>query len=195
MSEQGRPQFSLADAMILVAATTPGLVLIRIANGLGLFAADSSGKTPLGRELVEYFCVAGGCILTPLMLAVLVLRVRQLRPNPREAFQGPGFMACVAVLVATPLPVAYYVVAVILTIGDAFPIFSVPFNNLFGRLAMGAGPMIVGAWLAMVCLGRWKVSSSWADRLGCVLGILWILIYVYAELYFIVHPLFLWLRR
>ena len=195
MPEDESRRFTLADAMVLVAATTPGLVLIRIANGLELFAADPTGRSPFGRRLVEYLCVAGGSILTPLMLAVLVLRIRELRPNPSEAFQGPGFMACVAVLVASILPVAYYVVSVVITIGDAFPIFSTPFNNLFARLAMGAGPLIVGAWLAMACLGRWKISPSWADRLGCVLGILWILIYLYAELYFIAHPLFLWLSR
>ena len=59
-------RFTLADAMLFVAATAPGLVLLRIAAGLGLFSTEPVPNEPWGREFIEYLAIAGGCLLVPI---------------------------------------------------------------------------------------------------------------------------------
>ena len=31
--------------------------------------------------------------------------------------------------------------------------------------------MILGAWITLALLGRWRPNPTWADRAGCVLGL------------------------
>jgi hypothetical protein len=105
---------------------------------------------------------------------------------------GPGFVACVAAMVALVFPLAYFAVGVAFSQGIVNNII-VPYNNMFGRWVGIAGPMIAGAWLALALVGRWRVKPIWTDRLGCVIGACCVLLYGYGELYFIVvHPLLRW---
>ncbi len=55
-------RFSLGDAMVMIAALTPSLVLIRVGANLGLFELGKTTEigrspTPLARQFVEYFNV------------------------------------------------------------------------------------------------------------------------------------------
>lgn len=186
MSEPRRHPFSLADAMGLVAAMTPGLILLRMANGLGLFTGNDSRKLPPGREFVEYLSVGGGCVLFSLTIGLLILAAIR-----RDGIEGPGLVACLTALVATVLPLAHFAVDAMSSHGLAINLVA-PFNNLFGRHVRMAGPMIVGAWLALALVGRWQLKPVWTDRLGCFIGVCWMLIWFYTEVYFLaVLP---WLR-
>lgn len=190
--------FNIIDVMALIAAFTPSLVLIRTGARLGLFEVGTlvepgGQRAPLARELVEFLNVGGGCILAGLVPAILILGLYKAYPSRREAIQGPGLVACLVALAASVLPIVWFVGNVLVESRQPFPIYSVPFNNVFGRWMIAAGPMILGAWIALALVGRWRPRPTWTDRAGCVLGAGFALIYLYAEVYFeVVMPISKW---
>lgn len=192
MQEASHRRFHLGDAMLMVAAVTPSLLLIRIGVELGRF--DVNKRSLLTREFVEFLNVGGGCILAGLVPAVLVVGLYRAHPSRRDAAQGPGLVACIVALAASILPVLWFAGRVLAESRLRYPIFAVPFNNAaerwmmtaFGRWMMVAGPMIVGAWIALALNGRWRPRPTWTDRAGYVLGACFVLIYLYGEIYFVV---------
>lgn len=186
MSERRHRPFTMADAMGLVAAMTPGLLLLRIATGFGLFTGNAFRTSPPGRAVVEYLSVGGGSVLLSLTIGLLILAAIR-----RDGVEGPGLVACLGVLVALILPLGHFVVGAMSSQGWTVNLI-VPFYNLFGRLGGVAGPLIIGAWMALALVGRWRIIPTWTDRLGCFIGACWILLWFYAEIYFLaVLP---WLR-
>jgi hypothetical protein len=188
-----RRRFTLADVMVLVAATAPGLILLRVAVDLDLFHLYPNPTAPPGRNFLQYLSTSGGCILSGLTLAVLVLSLHRPRGHLREIIGGPGFVACAAVAAASVLPIAGFVIGVMWNNGLGSLRVPLYFGNLFAGLTHYAGAMIIGAWIALALVGRWRPGPTWSDRLGCVLGIGWICIYIFSELYFIIQPLLVWL--
>jgi hypothetical protein len=193
-------RFNLRDAMVLIAAITPSLVLIRIGSGLGLFEVgkmiEPSGQpSELARQLVEFFNVGGGCILAGLVPAVLILGLYRAHPSRRDAARGPGLVACFVAVAASILPILWFAGMVLNESLLPYPIYSVPFNNAFGRWMIAAGPMIGGAWLTLAIQGRWRANPTWTDRAGCVLGSCFLLIYLYSTIYFdVVMPISHWCK-
>ena len=59
MPEPRRLPFTLADGMILIAATAFGLGFLRIGGSLGLFDDDPSPANPPGRVWLEQASLAG----------------------------------------------------------------------------------------------------------------------------------------
>jgi hypothetical protein len=114
--------------------------------------------------------------------ALLILMALNPQPSLRDIVAGPGFVACAAVLLAAVLPLIHFAAAVMVSHGLAMNLM-VPFKNMFGMLANTAAPMIIGAWLALALVGRWRPLPTWTDRLGCAVGAFWVLLYGYIELY------------
>ena len=196
MREAPTRRFNLGDALVLIAAVAPALVLIRTGWTLGLFDVGKltgAGDAPPSRQLVEFLNVGGGCILAGLVPAVLILGLYRAHPSRRDAAQGPGLVACFAAVAAAILPIAWYVGRVLIESRYPYPIYSVPFNNAFGRWMRAAGPMVLGAWVALALQGRWRPRSTWTDRAGGVLGACFVFIYLYAEVYVaVVMPIAQW---
>jgi hypothetical protein len=198
MREVPPRRFNLGDAMVMIAAVTPGLLLVRVGVGLGLFEPgklhERGGQSaPLARQLVEFFNVGGGCILAGLVPAVLILGLYKAHPSRRDAAQGPGLIACLVAVAASILPIVWFAGRIMDEIRSPYPAYSVPFNNAFGRWMIAAGPMILGAWIALAVQGRWRPKPNWADRAGCVLGACFVLIYLYSKVYFeVVMPISHW---
>ena len=97
---------------------------------------------------------------------------------------------------ASILPIIWFAGRVFAESQHPYPVYSVPFNNVFGRWMIAAGPMILGAWIALIFQGRWRPKPTWTDRAGCVLGACFVLIYLYAEIYFvIVMPISQWWKE
>ncbi len=195
MRESPSRRFSLGDAMVMIAAITPSLLLIRLGVGFGLFELGKlleTGGRPatFARQLVEFLDVGGGCILAGLVPAVLILGLYKAQPSWRDAARGPGLIACFVAVAASILPILWFAGMVLIESRHAYPIYSVHFNNLFGRWMLAAGPMILGAWIALAIQGRWRPNPTWTDRAGCVLGSCFVLIYLYSEIYFdVVMPI------
>jgi hypothetical protein len=199
MREVPSRRFNLGDAMVMIAAITPSLVLIRIGVGFGLFEVGAltefggrPSPSPLGRQLVEFFNVGGGCVLAGLVPGVLILGLYRAQPSWRDAARGPGLVTCFVAVAASILPILWFAGAVLVESRSPYPVYSVAFNNLFGRWMYAAGPMILGAWITLAFLGHWRPKPTWADRGGCVLGLCFVLIYLYMELYFVVRSLSSW---
>ncbi len=198
MRETASRRFSLGDCMVMIAAITPSLVLIRIGMGLGVFKLGTllepdRQPSPLARQLVELFDVGGGCILAGLVPGVLILGLYRAQPSRREAAKGPGLVACFVAVAASILPIIWFAGAVLVESRLPVPSYSVWFNNMFGRWMFATGSMILGAWIAMAIQGRWRPNPTWTDRAGCVLGSCFVLIYLYSEIYFdVVRPISRW---
>ena len=175
MREPPYLRFNLRDAMVMIAAMTPSLVLIRVGVGFGLFEVGKLTETggsssSLARQLVEFFNVGGGCVLAGLVPAVLILGLYRARPSWRDAARGPGLLTCFVAVAASTLPILWFGGTVQEESRSPYPDYSVAFNNLFGRWMIAAGPMILGAWITLAFLGRWRPvepgrtgrGASWA---------------------------------
>jgi hypothetical protein len=181
-------RLSLSDLMVLIAALTPSLFLIRVGVGLNLFELkglkESGGQSaPFARQLVEFLNVGGGCILAGLVPAVLILGLYKAKPS--DALQGPGLIACLLAALAAIQPLIWFAGISVIESRNGHPSYSVHFNNVFGRWILAAGPMILGAWITLALLGR-RPKPTWTDRVGCVLGACFAAFYLYSELYFVV---------
>ena len=197
MQEISSRRFKLGDAMAMIAAITPSLVLIRVGVGLGLFELGNRTTTAgrpllLARQLVEFFNVVGGCILAGLVPAVLILGLYRAASSRRDAARGPGLVACFVAVAASILPVLWFGGTVLVESRRPVPSYSVPFNNFFARWMIAAGPMILGAWIALAIQGRLRLNPTWTDRAGYVLGLCFVLIYLYSQVYFVVMLISNW---
>ena len=60
----------------------------------------------------------------------------------------------------------------------------VPYKLLFGGLVYSASPLIIGAWVTLALVGRWRPQPTWTDRLGRGIGACWLFFYFAHELYY-----------
>jgi hypothetical protein len=125
-----------------------------------------------------------------LVFVVLLVSVRERRSAPHDLFLTPGFIACLVASVALIVPIGYFIIRV----GMADSLnrrseMTVNFHNSFGRFTHQAGPMLIGAWIVLALMGRWKPGPSWPDRLGCFIGVCIALIYAVTEIYYMLWPL------
>lgn len=177
--------FSLADSLILVAATGLGLGLIRAIASL----SDLSGLwqdiyrvwtgDPNSRQILEVtaacLLVAGQPFLAAWTAAVLVLRMRQPRPPRRHLLTQPGTMACLSGTCAIGLAVlvsgALWVLARLS--GGSIHEVNLAYVLIYASTQVGAA--ILWTWVTMALLGHWRPEAHWLDRVGRFLGALWIL--------------------
>ncbi len=132
-------------------------------------------------------------ILRVRLQSILILGLYRAQPSRRNAARGPGLVACFVAAAASILPILWFAGRFLVERRRPYPDYSVPFNNMFGRWMIAAGPMILGAWIALALQGRWRPNPTWTDRAGCVLGSCFVLIYLYSEMYFVVFmPISRW---
>jgi hypothetical protein len=165
-------RFTIADGMILVPATAlgalflrsylpghhrmPGIVPALIPDPWGAWRAHAWVRGP------------GSCFVVPGMAALIVLRLRP--PRPEGIRSQPGFVACLAVMLALLVGLVRVVT-----------IFHRPnfqreagFQQIWGIVTAWADWAVVGAWLALHLSGEWDAEPSWIDRAGRVLGLFWV---------------------
>ncbi len=170
MQEAPNRRFNLGDAMVMIAAITPGLVLIRVGVGLGLFEVGKMTETggrpsTLARQLVEFFNVGGGCILAGLVPAVLILGLYRAQPSRRDAARGTGIVICFVAMAASILPILWFAGTVLVESRLPYPVYSVAFNNLFGRWMHRGRPY--DPWgLDCPRPSVWRPNPTRTDRAG-----------------------------
>ena len=117
-------------------------------------------------------------------LALFAIAVFDRSGSRRRTLRQAGTVACCAAVVAlgltTVIASAFYILHIledlqviprILSHGrnaHAMP----PFANAPMEEIVGAA--VLGAWSVMAATGRWRVQRSWIDWTGCLLGIIWI---------------------
>jgi hypothetical protein len=159
--------FGLADVMIVIIALALGLAIARPALVL---IADAVRSDPLWRFRTLDGAVSLGRMLNNVLLnfllfllpACLILRLKRPRPPLRSMISQPGFAACaapLAVLVFLPL-------SLLAPSGLGQQIIEIAAQVL----VIAAVPL---AWVFLIATRRWDPEPSWIDRLGRILGALW----------------------
>ncbi len=161
-------RFGLLDAMVLVAATAAGMGLMRatyLMDHLGdlvilLQSGTVSNRVEIGRQLA----VSLSPVLAMWSLAAVVLVVRRGRQS-RPGTQ-PGFVAGVVATLGVLL-----LMAPLLLMSDWWV------NGTAGWIevpALMTGYATLMSWASLALAGAWSPRAHWLDRLGRVLGSLWI---------------------
>jgi hypothetical protein len=181
--------FRIGDAMVLVAATAVAFAVLRHCWSVGIAFTTFGGN----REQRLFFWLHQVVPFPALWsLAVFAIDRRDRRKGRRRGARQAGLVACYAATVAlaiTALIASAFLIVHILEDTRAIPkVLSHPTQMHspppFADAPMEeiAGAAVLGAWSAMAAGRRWRTEPSWIDRLGRVLGGIWIglfLIYVY----------------
>jgi hypothetical protein len=168
--------FSVFDAMILIAAGAIGLSFTR--GGFLYMVRDLSQiKVPnLGslqgwksflfgsNHLALNFCRFSNILLLNFIVwflfAFLVIRLRRPRPNLRDLAFQPGFAVCASAVFAFFLVAVAYLLPLPPAVGQFLVI-----------VVIAVAPT---AWLTLLVSRRWNPEPEWIDRLGSVIGALYI---------------------
>ena len=195
-------RFNLGDLMILVAAIGLAMMTSReLWHGLTVEPGAEYWSVTPARLLIA--AVLSACA-TPLTLACLAFRLRKPRPARRRLAIQPGsaaVIACSVIFAFQVVEVAIYLAVPKvdllggtnvspLRFGDSVSLVvmkSTLGNELVGHvepmpcfgvlttsLMTPCGPAVAAAWLILALSGRWQPEKSWIDRLGRLLGAIWI---------------------
>jgi hypothetical protein len=176
--------------LVLVAATSLGLAGLRILHGLHLFPTDAYRNEPPFRRIVEAIAVYSSPVLITWTLLVLLYTLVWPWPSRRRACSQPGFVACVAVVLALIDATLYFAVRAI-TDRSLEPPISMYYFNATVTLVDHAGWLIIGSCLALGLAGGRRPGPTWTDRFGCLVGFCWLAISIANHLYFsIIYNLF-----
>ena len=207
MNRQPR-RFGMGDLMILIAAIGASVwgtrnvwLELTASLGRGLWYSTST-------HLIVATTLSA-CV-TPLTLACLAFRLRRPRPDRRRLFIQPGAAALLAcsLLLAFKIPemAASLNAPTVENLSGMraypFPVGDSGFllleksargNGVVGSLSVHecfsvtvasitypCGYAVATVWLVLALSGRWRPEKSWIDRLGRVLGVIWILITILA---------------
>lgn len=175
-ADPGRRRFTLADAMILIAATAVGLALTRL--NLEVLKTGPAGRIrpirSIGElmEMLPQLAVASLPGAAMISLALGLIRLRRPRPSIRRIARQPGALACLAAVAsAVGLPLLMYLACLAAprrVPGGDWPLVIVLI------LPMQVGCSVAGAWLALAARRSWRPEPSWIDRAGRLLGLYWI---------------------
>lgn len=151
-------KFTLADIMILVAATAAGFAL-------GRFMLESVNLPQFNAYPME----AGSSVLSTLTLGFLVLRLKHPRPAARVLFRHPGSAAGLVALVAVSVWAATVGIAALMP-----PRHHQDPLDAFAYVGLSGGAAVLGAWVLLRVTRMGRREPGWIDRLGLALGCAWI---------------------
>jgi hypothetical protein len=178
---------TLADLAIVIAILALGMASLRHTLSSLPFSFFRRRRTAGGlRGSVDlYFEMAlahGVPLLVLASLAVVALSLRHPRPPLHRLARRPGFMVCLAVVVAAAGTIPLLGSAH-LARGDLYPYFLV--NVIVYGIVFNAGWMALGSWLTLALAGRRGRGQSRLDRFGLCLGSLWMILFAALWVFFI----------
>ena len=191
--DRGKPgrKFGLLDAMILVGAAAAGAPSIRpfLLYGRGMPDFFREFFPALGPFVYTAYSDEVVKFLEPWLaswtLAFLAIRLRKPRPRFRRLMRQPGMVACVAATVVMAVGAAL-ATAVIGTVG--IPPLEDFYLKILPPLFDSAAIAVVAVWSAMALARRWKPEPGWIDRMGRVIGALWIIVYMTSSFFAYLLP-------
>jgi amino acid transporter len=175
--------FTLVDAMALVLAAALGTAEVRHRLADPRLSAKYWSLVSMGffKQWVWIVDFFGRAIvypyLTMLTIVIIVLRYRQPRPPSRRLHRQPGMVAVVAAAVGM---IAALVVRAGPTLNHFYHrdftqlAFDETLKILWGWCGRLAGLSVLASWITLVLSGCWRPERSWIDRLGRLVGVLWI---------------------
>ena len=139
--------------------------------------------------VIRWSLPAAIAVLAPLTFAVLLMRCRRPRPAFSRCQRQPGTAACSVAAIAIVLDVASAFLkpvvresltprfAIRYASGSEDPLLALP-GHPWGALGFAIGEMpglmVAGAFLSLWAGGFWRAEPSGIDRMGRVIGWLWI---------------------
>ncbi len=172
MNTDGRRRFTIADGMILIAATAFALVAIRAT------LVDASGMTVSPWAWAEPRLTWVGLAFT---LAFLPIRLRRPRPDRAGLWRQPGWVACVSVMISLLVSLFQQVLSdATLILRRPVPrlrhvLEQIPQETLL-RLPMHAVIVIVATWIVLHRGGQWNAEPGWVNRSGRAIAVYWVVI-------------------
>jgi hypothetical protein len=161
--------FTIADAMILIAATAAGLALTRRGPMEWLNWEPGQWFWKVGRFLQGPATLFG----VTMSLGLIVIRLRRPRPRIIRVMRQPGMAAACAVVVATVAAVVWWTAFDLFTEGGWSTKESIArISRLQGETV---GPTVATVWLGLWLAGRWRPEKSWIDSSGQALGLLFLI--------------------
>jgi len=120
-------------------------------------------------------------LVAPWTLLLIALRLRAPRPRWRRIWRQPGMAACLAALVgwiwsALALLLAFDIVYVTRPSRRWHPHEEWVQKWLSDEVFMYVGLAVAATWTVLFISGRWTRPADWIDRMGRIVGFLWILI-------------------
>ncbi len=186
-----RRNMTLLDATLLIGSAAVGFGLFEIVHR-GLFQGriwimdqglpDANSWTALTAIVT---CSDVAVFLIPLVgpwtLLLIALRLRAPRPRWRRIWRQPGMAACLAAVVgwiwsALALLLAFDIVYVTRPNTRWHPHDEWVQQWLSDEVFMYVGLAVAATWTVLLISGRWTRPADWIDRMGRIVGFLWILI-------------------
>jgi hypothetical protein len=164
---RSRP-LTLADAMVFIVAIGLGLAIARPAI---VMIIDAVRGDPRWRLQTMPGAVSLGRMLNIVLLnfllfllpAFLIVRLKRPRASLRAMICQPGFAACAP-------PAAIFIASLPVTLFPPSGVAEQVITIASQVLVICAAPL---AWVILIATRRWNPEPSWIDRLGRILGVLW----------------------
>ena len=179
---QGGRRLSIADGMILIAATAVGIALsgrIRPEAWNKPWPALGSWKAAINFASVT--TLMGLPCLIAWTLTMPLLRMRGGFQSWRRVARRPGMAACLLVWLSLPLSVGLILGGQVYSSGiarfrsrlDLYGAASVLTEILWTASPLIGWGVAMG-WGLQAIQGRWRAEPTWTDRAGRALGTIWI---------------------
>jgi hypothetical protein len=178
MSRPPRRTFTLLDAIVLVAATAVGFAWVRSRWDFETFEGPKEWLGAVPEMLAP--------LLMTWTVAVVVLRLFPPRPLLRRLALQPGAAACGSVaLTFTMKSLRYFVWAFAGSRGIPWHLFrngSELVSELCDNAFVGGSYHyeVVAVWVLLFLSRRCRPEPSWIDRVGRVIGLIWLLLGVWS---------------
>jgi hypothetical protein len=171
MAEKSRRRATIADVMLLIIGAGLALAFWRFIIRMPIWRGLSASP-----ELYYFQVVGTVAFLTPLSLTLLVIALRQPRPQRRRVVSEPagivGLSAFFVLVINTAL-----LLAIMVLVGWSVATFTGGKVLYYCRLLAEQTGMAVGvAWFGQGVSGRCRRARSWVDIAGLVLGGCWIIL-------------------
>lgn len=158
-------QFSLFDAMVMVAATAIGLV-----GSSSLYGFEAGTSLGTGSELwLNGLSLIRPCLIS-WCLALSLIALKRPRPTIRRVARQPGVVGCWAATIA--------LAATIFIEWAKLTWYRCPFDLGDAAFYSSNRPMgcsVLSIWVIAKLSGRWRPEPNWIDRMGRLLGMIFIL--------------------
>jgi hypothetical protein len=177
IAQESQRRLSLVDLMLIVAAASVWMAVMRDWEKRG--NSDDWGLSSY-RDLLAMLRFQLGWLLMIASVTMLVIRLRGRRPRRRRLWRQPGLAASagatLGILVGFAGSLAKW------TVSANPQLWLAHISQFFFEARPFVAPGVLGAWLALSLTGRWRSERSAIDRLGRLLGLLWLLEFAVAEM-------------
>ncbi len=168
--EHARRFFTLADALILTAASAVALSCLRLPleRRMG-FIADGRiiDNVRPATLIAAAFALCWGC-------AVLAIEIRSGHSLFVDRVKRPGFLACF-MATAGSLVKLFFLLIWGATRNYQTESWYVP--TLVGQLIEPAAVGVFATWGTMLLCKTWRLGRTWSDYLGIIVGLTWLTLY------------------